>query len=649
MNTTVLNAPVGVSAHIRRLTVILIKPSNYTTDGHLLQFRKAVIPCNSLAVLNALTKQAFLVEALRDLECEILAFDELAYAQSVEPKNLMARYGGDDNLVVVGLTGVQTNQFPRAVDLGREFLALGATVVIGGFHVSGSIATMLDGIADDNERKDVPCPKIMPPEVQEIMDEGFIVFHGEAEEVWALLLGDIVRGHTRQLYRGGNPPLSSVTVPEYPPHYFESFATRVMTYETGRGCKWACSYCAIIQVLGRTMRFFNPDEIIASVRKMCDAHERLSFFFTDDNFARNPRWKEILEGLIALREEGYTFEFLVQIDLPAYKMPDFIEMLGAAGCCQAFLGVESIDPETLKATKKPQNKVANYPECCRILNDHGIVVHAGYIIGFPNDTPESIAASVETLKEIGFDKVSFFILTPLPGSEDHIRLYCSTDPMGSAMDSDFNLYDSFRPVADHPQMSRETLRAVYQQCWKEFYRSGQMIAVLRRCPPGRFWGVLKNLIWYVNASLGEKVHPMMCGFWSVRSRTKNRRPGTVIENVVPYYWNEFLRRLRYLFFVIKTFFVFQHVVFEGQLRPEMAKRVRGRVRGFRDWFSRTFHLPATRTWLNAAWKHYGSHKFHLLWKFWHHVKLPFYIVTEIAFLARYIKTIVRGAKVMMET
>ena len=98
---------------------------------------------------------------------------------------------------------------------------------------------------------------------------------------------------------------------------------------------------------------------------------------------------------------------MVEADLVAWKIPQFVELLAEAGCNQVFMGVETVRQETLNAARKRQNKVRDYAEMCARYHEFGIVCHAGYILGFPTDTPQTIAEDIETLKGIGFDQVSF--------------------------------------------------------------------------------------------------------------------------------------------------------------------------------------------------------------------------------------------------
>ena len=150
----------GFAVGPRAFRIALIKPSHYDEDGYVIQWRRSYIPSNSLASVYALIKDCAQTNALGpDVAIEIEACDECNSFVNVRAiaRRIRAAGGG-----MVGLVGVQSNQFPRALDLGRQFRALGIPVVMGGFHVSGCLA-MLPGI---------------PPEMQEALDLGIHLFAG---------------------------------------------------------------------------------------------------------------------------------------------------------------------------------------------------------------------------------------------------------------------------------------------------------------------------------------------------------------------------------------------------------------------------------------------------------------------------------------
>ncbi len=491
-------------------TVVLIKPSKYDDDGYVVRHVRGVLPSNTLAAIHSLTRDVVKRNGLGEgIEVRTLLYDETVHR--IDPKRIarLALRGG--GRAAICLCAVQSNQFPRAADLALQFRDLDLPVLIGGFHTSGIMELFPD----------------LTPELQEMVDHGVTIVHGEVEEAWAGLLRDAYLGQLKPRYDiKERPDLSVQPIPELDRTYMKRFAyPNLGTIDAGRGCPFNCSFCTIINVQGRKMRTRSAVEIKRVVRdnwkKKVDY-----YFFTDDNFSRNPNWEEIFDVLIELREEeNIRIDFMIQVDTLAWKIPHFIEKAARAGSTQVFIGMESIRPENLKAAGKTQNKAKEYTEMIDLWHHHGIACHVGYILGFPADTPESIAEDVHALiHEIHIDQVSFFMLTPLPGSRDHLEMVHK----GAWMHSDLNRFDSFHPVMDHPNMSAEQWIEAYQQCWKTFYSFDSLRQVLLRANPHTYWGLFKNYLWY-RAAMIEDAHPMITGFLRLKDRTQRRR-GYAVES-----------------------------------------------------------------------------------------------------------------------
>ncbi|OGJ64563.1 hypothetical protein A3E47_03065 [Candidatus Peribacteria bacterium RIFCSPHIGHO2_12_FULL_54_10] len=617
-----------------RIVVVLMKPTHYDEDGFPYRFLRGVLPSNSLAVMYALTRDALdrILPAHIAREIHVLEDGIERHARQLE--RLRQRFPEQGTQLIVAMVGVQTAQFPRACDLIDRWQKRGAVCAIGGFHVSGSVATMFDGI-NDRRRTAIPCPHVMPSELQTLMDNGVVVFAGEAEDLWTEALRDIIAGSPKALYRGGSPTLATAPLPEYPPGYFSgSFVTKIRTFDIGRGCPFLCSFCSVINVHGRLSRCRSPDTILTAVQHLCLKDGKATFFFTDVNFVRSPVWEEILDGLIALRKNGCDVSFMVQADLACHKIPRFLAKLGQAGCSQIFMGVESVNPENLLAVGKRQNNVAEYEHMLRACHDHGIAVHAGYIIGFPADTSASVAHDVETLKALGVDQASFFILTPIPGSEDHARMVAT----GRVIDPDFNEQDSFHPVFEHPLMTRAEWFAAYGRAWRQFYSIPHMLAALGRCltRTARFY-LLINYFWYRWSVVTEGAHPMLSGFYRIRPY-RDRRPGAPYLPYRRYCMSEVWRHMRYVGRFFAEFFRFQYLVFESEyaaLPTEVQEKWAGPLRGVTDWFRRTFCVAASRKWLNGFWRTYAGKRWQLLWNPFPHVKAIPFALTEIIYALRF--------------
>ena len=178
------------------------------------------------------------------------------------------------------------------------------------------------------------------------------------------------------------------------------------------------------------------------------------YFVTDDNFARNRNWEPILDRLIDLREKkGFRIKLILQVDTLCHRIPGFIEKAARAGCNAVFIGLENINPEIAARRQEAAEQDLGIPRsCCRPGGGVKVMTWAGYILGFPTDTPETIARDIEIIKkELPLDILEFFFLTPLPGSEDHKNLYLK----GVPMDPDMNNYDLEHVCTGHPRMSDE--------------------------------------------------------------------------------------------------------------------------------------------------------------------------------------------------
>jgi radical SAM superfamily enzyme YgiQ (UPF0313 family) len=497
--------------------LVLIKPSHYDDDGYLIQWLRASVPSNSLAAVFGLATDCAARQVLgENVDLRVAAYDEIN--TRVRPERLAAdiRTAGAG---LVALVGVQSNQYPRALDLARRFRALGTHVAIGGFHVSGSLA-MLQGIT---------------PELQDAIDLGVALYAGEAEDGLEELLRDAAAGSLKPIYNhmANLPNLAGVAVPLLPFEHIRRTWGRITTFDAGRGCPFQCSFCTIINVQGRVSRRRTPDDVEDIIRRNL-AQGVKSFFITDDNFARNKDWEPIFDRLIALREQdGLRFRLMIQVDTLCHRIPRFIEKAGRAGVGRIFLGLESINPDSLLAAKKKQNRITEYRDMMLAWKRERVIIYAGYIIGFPGDTPQTVARDIDIVqRELPLDLLEFFILTPLPGSEDHQKLAAASVPM----DADLNRFDTFHAVTAHPLMTRESLEATYWAAWRQYYSADHMATLIRRArATGISVGRLAfTLVGFWGWSVVERVHPLDSGYLRRKVRT-DRRPGRPIESAWLFY------------------------------------------------------------------------------------------------------------------
>ncbi|MGI8726039.1 MAG: B12-binding domain-containing radical SAM protein [Methyloceanibacter sp.] len=506
-------------AREKRFQIILIKPSHYDSDGYVVQWVRSTMPSNSLAAVYSLALGAAKLQLLGpDIPIDVTAMDETN--TRVRTREIARKIKENGGLGFVGIIGVQSNEFPRAVDIARSLREAGVQVMIGGFHVSGCLSML----------------KELPADIKAAQALGISIYAGEAEEGLDEVILDAARGELRPLYDHMKhlPDIGDIASPPFlPKHFVQRTIGNLTSFDAGRGCPFQCSFCTIINVQGRKSRYRSPDSVEKILRWNYEQGVN-RFFITDDNFARNKDWEAIYDRIIKLREEdGLDIRFCIQVDTLCHRIPNFIDKSKRAGVTRVFIGLENINPANLIAAKKRQNKITEYRKMLLEWKRVGIMTYAGYILGFENDTPESIRHDLEIIKkELPLDMIEFFVLTPLPGSEDHKVLY----EKGVWMDPDMNKYDVEHVVTAHPKMTAEEWSGIYQEAWGLYYTDEHIETIVRRAYAcGINLRSLRTvLFWFSSAVPVEGLHPLQWGIFRIKHRG-DRRSGLPIESPVTFY------------------------------------------------------------------------------------------------------------------
>lgn len=262
----------------------------------------------------------------------------------------------------VDFVGISANvsQARRAIEIAREFRARGRTVVIGGPHITLD-PDYFAGACD-------------------------VAVTGEFEEIAGQFYADMAKGALAPRYTGGKPDLSTSPVPAW--HRYPNDRALMGVAQTSRGCPFECNFCDVIQYLGRAQRHKTDAQVIAEVQQLYDlGYNRI--MLADDNFTvYRKRAASLLKALGEWNgRDGRDFvTFATQVSIDVAQSPELLELCAEAGLLTLFIGIETVNEESLKEAHKRQNVGRDIIGRVEQIVSYGLRVEAGLIVGFDADT-----------------------------------------------------------------------------------------------------------------------------------------------------------------------------------------------------------------------------------------------------------------------
>jgi hypothetical protein len=456
---------------------IVLIPSRYDRRG-VMVFRRGLVPNSTAGFIAGLCEHYNRRHAER-AQISWRIFDEHVET-SITPE-LLRRWKTEPHSgrLLLLVAGVQTNNYPRGRDICLMARREGIPVVAGGVHLS--------------------CHG---PSVDFLISCGVSVAIGEAEPFFDQIIDDAVAGQLKPVYRIGAadgvasktsasnirvPELDHLPFPVIPRRYLKRFVRRQIHVDSSRGCPFLCTFCAVKNAFGRTVRSRDPDELVAW---MAD-HVRRGirwFDFTDDNFTRSPRHLEVLDGLARLRESGLKFHVKMMLDIEStcYVNEDsprgaatrrFLTLCQRAGVRKVYIGIETTRDESLHEIKKNVNRARHataVDKHVRLIDRFRIGVAAWHsigattasiiMLGLDADTRQSGIQGARDVHAIGIDFGFFAWVTPLPGADN----YADAVARGTLRHSDFNAY-FYEPILRHPTLSTQDLFDMVDEGMRELY------------------------------------------------------------------------------------------------------------------------------------------------------------------------------------
>lgn len=245
----------------------------------------------------------------------------------------------------------------------------------------------------------------------------------EGEVTIPLFVNDLKEGRAKKIYTSTErPDMITTPIPMWGLINIKDYAT--MSIQYSRGCPFDCEFCDITIMNGRVSRTKTKEQLIAELDAIYNQGWRGSLFIVDDNFIGNKNHvKEAMPAVIDwMRKKRYPFRFLTEASVNLADDPQLMEMMVEAGFNKVFVGLETSIPESLAECNKLLNKKSDLASAVKAMQNAGLEVMAGFIIGFENDPISIFERQIEFIQKIGVVTAMVGLLGALPGTKLYKRL-----------------------------------------------------------------------------------------------------------------------------------------------------------------------------------------------------------------------------------
>ncbi len=287
----------------------------------------------------------------------------------------------------------------------------------------------------------------------------------EAEITLPTFLADLAQGHAQPIYTTNEfPDIHQTPTPLW--HLANLKVYETASIQFSRGCPFSCDFCNVTAMLGHRPRTKTAAQIIAELDSLYALGWRKSIFFVDDNFIGNKKQikSELLPALIEWRKGKRGVPFNTEATITLADDPELIELMREAGFGTVFIGIETPNEESLAECSKNQNKGRDLVENVRKLQNAGLQVQGGFIVGFDNDPPTIFQQQMDFIQKSGIVTAMVGLLQAPPGTRLYDRMAkegrLTSDMSGDNVDGSTNII---------PKMGLEPLQEGYRNLLGQIY------------------------------------------------------------------------------------------------------------------------------------------------------------------------------------
>lgn len=377
------------------------------------------------------------------------------------------------DVLTADLVGISTitstaNRSYAIADAVREY---GVPVVMGGPHVTFLASSALEHcdfvVRGEGERA---LPALMNALINEDDYTNIPNLSYRLED--GTIRHNDLGGHIEDLDSLPNPDFSLIVGWK---HARGFSSTPILPVLTSRGCPYGCTFCSVIGMFGRKMRFRSVDNVIGEIEK--NSEPGMHVFFYDDNFTGNKkRAKSLLEK--ASCNEHLWSNWSAQVRTDVAKDAELMKLMRDTNCSHVYVGFESVNPEALKEMKKKQ-ELRDMQKAVSVFKRHGINMHGMFVFGFDSDTTDSLDQTLQFAIRSNLLSAQFLLLTPLPGTP----LFDSLKEQDRLSATDWSHYDAHHVVFKPSNITPWDLQRAQMRAHDRFYSKWRTI---RRLTGGHF-------------------------------------------------------------------------------------------------------------------------------------------------------------------
>jgi radical SAM superfamily enzyme YgiQ (UPF0313 family) len=292
----------------------------------------------------------------------------------------------------------------------------------------------------------------------------------EAEDLLPLFLEDLEKGCAKHSYTSEErPDIKKTPVPLWSLINRKKYQS--MTIQYSRGCPFNCEFCDIVIMNGHVPRTKDVTQIVAELDALYDIGWRASVFFVDDNFIGNKRKlkSEILPAIIEwMKGKKHPFAFFTEASINLADDEELMRLMTEAGFDTVFVGIESPNEESLVECNKLPNKNRDLLASVKKIQNHGLQVQGGFIVGFDSDPLSIFKSQIDFIQKSGIVMAMVGVLMAPPGTSLYKRLKRENRLLPGGTGDNTDGSTNFIP-----KMGYETLAGGYKQIVDTIYAPKQ--------------------------------------------------------------------------------------------------------------------------------------------------------------------------------